>query len=336
MNIVDEKFNQNKIVEEMLSVIDIIKEFNIEQTRVISKEIENKKRIVLTGEGSSRIFPAKNAIRKALKWDVNIPVFTEGAHQASQYNLDNSAVLCASNSGRTKEVMLLIKQLKSSNTKIIGFTNNSNTPLEAACEKTFKLKCGYEKAFAATKSIIEQALFYDSIMLHLTIGNKRIDMNELSEKVKEALTIKIEDEIIQKVSHASNTYFAGYNDGVAEELTLKTNEILSKKSNYLEGTYAVHGVEEIMTKDEVVILVDPIKEEIEKYKEVLVDGVGMHVIAISNYETPFPTILVPDAGDFSGYVFLTAGWNLLIDVGLNLGLDINDAQVARKVGNEIN
>ena len=56
------------------------------------------------------------------------------------------------------------------------------------------------------------------------------------------------------IARAGTIYFAGRNDGVAEELTLKTNEITRKKSDYLEGTYAVHGIEEVMNPDDVVIL----------------------------------------------------------------------------------
>ncbi len=35
----------------------------------------------------------------------------------------------------------------------------------------------------------------------------------------------IDPAVVQKCLGASTIYFAGYNDGVAEELTLKTNEI---------------------------------------------------------------------------------------------------------------
>ena len=45
-------------------------------------------------------------------------------------------------------------------------------------------------------------------------------------------------------------------DGVAEELTLKTNEITRKRSDFLEGTYAVHGIEEVMAPSDVVFVVD--------------------------------------------------------------------------------
>ena len=133
---------------------------------------------------------------------------------------------------------------------------------------------------------------------------------------------------------ASTIYFAGYNDGVAEELTLKTNEITRKKSDYLEGSYAVHGIEEVMDAKDVVFVVDPIEGEIEKFQEVLVKGVGLTVVAIADRETPFPTIRVPAAGELTPYLYLCAGWNLLVEIGLRMKIDLDKPQRARKVGNE--
>ena len=142
----------------------------------------------------------------------------------------------------------------------------------------------------------------------------------------------------QSSTHAQNAqtiYFAGYNDGVAEELTLKTNEITRRKSDYLEGTYAVHGIEEVMEKQDIVFVIDPIDAEIEKFQEVLVKGVGLHVVAISDHDTPFDTIRVPDAGEMKPYVMLCAGWNLLVEIGLALGINLDKPERARKVGNEL-
>jgi glucosamine--fructose-6-phosphate aminotransferase (isomerizing) len=45
-------------------------------------------------------------------------------------------------------------------------------------------------------------------------------------------------------------------------------------------------------------------------------------------------VKVPDAGEISPYVFLAAGWNLLVEIGLSLGIDLDKAERARKVGNE--
>ena len=50
--------------------------------------------------------------------------------------------------------------------------------------------------------------------------------------------------------------------------------------------------------------------------------------------TRFPTIQIPDAGDLSGYVQMAAGWNILVETGIKLGIDLDKPERARKVGNE--
>ena len=144
----------------------------------------------------------------------------------------------------------------------------------------------------------------------------------------------IDAAITQRIAEAGTIYWAGRNDGVAEELTLKTNEITRKKSDFLEGTYAVHGIEEVMDAKDVLLWVDPYEESESKFAECLQKGVGMQVIAISSRPTSFPTITIPNAGDLSCFVQLAAGWNVLVEVGLKLGINLDKPQRARKVGNE--
>ena len=336
MNLKDSNYSKYALVQEMMDTIDVVKKFNVKQTKRISKRIKKTGKLLLTGEGSSRIFPAKNAIRKALKMGLDLCIFTDGSRQSAQYNLKKFAVFCASNSGRTKEVVLLAKMLaKMSNDNRFALTANKDTLLEKECTETFVLSCGWEQAVAATKSVIEQALFYESILWHIhgIKGSKII--SGLDKKIEKALTLSIDKTIIDAAIKAPTIYFAGYNDGVAEELTLKTNEITRKKSDYLEGTYAVHGIEEVMDSNDIVFVVDPINEEIEKFQEVLVDGVGLKVVAISTKDTPFNTIKVPDAGVMNPYIFLSTGWNLLVEIGLASGIDLDKPERARKVGNEL-
>jgi glucosamine--fructose-6-phosphate aminotransferase (isomerizing) len=290
----------------------------------------------MTGEGSSRIFPAKNAIRKALTAGLGLSLSTDGSRQSAEYDLSKFAVFCASNSGRTKEVVLLAKKLADQdNDNRFGLSANDKTLLEEACSQTFVLKCGWEQAVAATKSVIEQALFYESILWHITGKDNLQALAELPAKLEQALTMQIDREIIVAAANAPTIYFAGYNDGVAEELTLKTNEITRKKSDFLEGTYAVHGIEEVMDPNDIVFVVDPIEEEIEKFQEVLVKGVALKVVAIADRDTPFTTIKIPAASELRQYVCLCAGWNVLVEIGLALGIDLDKPERARKVGNEL-
>jgi glucosamine--fructose-6-phosphate aminotransferase (isomerizing) len=67
---------------------------------------------------------------------------------------------------------------------------------------------------------------------------------------------------------------------------------------------------------------------------VLVKGVGMTVVAIDDHQTPLPTIVIPAAGECAPYVLLCAGWNLLVEIGLKLSINLDKPERARKVGNE--
>lgn len=336
MNLNDSRYSKHALVREMMDTVDVVKGFDPAQTKVVADEIKSAGRLLLTGEGSSRIFPAKNAIRKTLTWGLDLNIFTDGSRQSAQYDLSKLAVFCASNSGRTKEVVLLAKKLvEQGNDFCYALTANEGTLLEDVCKKAFILKCGWEQAVAATKSVVEQAMFYESILWHIAGKDAVSQVSGLAAKVEEALTLAVDPSIVDTAAKAGTIYFAGYNDGVAEELTLKTNEITRKKSDFLEGTYAVHGIEEVMDKNDIVFVVDPIDEEIEKFQEVLVKGVGLKVVAIADRDTPFATIRVPKAGEQRQHVYLCAGWNVLVEIGLSLGINLDKPERARKVGNEL-
>jgi len=334
MNLSDPKYSKYALVREMLETSDVVLKFDHSVSERFANSMGDKKALFLTGEGSSRIFPAKRAIYDVLKAGGPVAIMTEGATQAMEYKLNDYAVFGASNSGKTKEVVRLFMKLKEDgHDSFFGLTANADTTLEGLSLDTHVMNCGKEDAVAATKSVVEQGLFYDSLLRRLE--NKELTgLKQLAEDIHTALVQEIDPEIVATLKNADKIYFAGKNTGVVEELTLKTNEITRKKSDYLEGTYAVHGIEEVMEENEVVIVVDPFESEEEKFTECLVDGVGMKVIAISSRETSFPTIRIPEGGDFKDYVELAAGWNVLVEIGIALGIDLDQPVRARKVGNE--
>lgn len=334
MNVTEEKYSKYSLVREMMETPDIIRMFDPEAAGKFLKSAASKKGLFLTGEGSSRIFPAKRAIYASLKRGSGFPVITEGATQSEEYNLEDLAVFAASNSGQTKEVIRLAASLKKQGHEaVFGLTANHGTKLGELAVKTHVLNCGKEDAVAATKSVIEQGLFYDSL-LRLLWKEKMEGLKELAEKTNHALTAKIDKAVIDIIMRADLIYFAGRNNGVAEELALKTNEITRKKSAFLEGTFAVHGIEEVMNKNEVLIWIDPFEPEQEKFKECLVRGVGMNIIAVSTAKTMFPTIVIPGGGQYAEYVQIAAGWNILVETGIALGINLDKPERARKVGNE--
>ncbi len=334
MKLSEEKYNKYALVREMMETPAIIRSFKPEVATRFAATVKKFKGLFLTGEGSSRIFPAKRAIYAAHKKGLALPIVTEGCTQAEEYKLNDYTVFAASNSGQTKEVVRLTTGLKKQNHKaIFGLTANPDTKLEEIASDTHILICGKEDAVAATKSVVEQGLFYDSL-LRIVTGEKMDGLKDLADKTEEALTLKIDPAITAIISKASMIYFAGRNNGVAEELALKTNEITRKKSAFLEGTFAVHGIEEVMDKTEVVIWIEPFPAEMVKFNECLVKGVGLNIIAVSAKKTIFPTIIIPDGGQYADYVQLAAGWNILVETGIALGINLDKPTRARKVGNE--
>jgi glucosamine--fructose-6-phosphate aminotransferase (isomerizing) len=338
MNTTDEKYTRFALCREMMETMEVVRDFDLEGATAVGLVSDM---ILFSGEGSSRIFPAKQAISASLRRGRPQDIVTENASQSLEYQLAGRHVFVASNSGKTAEGVRLIRHLRerasaepaAAAAAITGVVAHSGTPIATESDSAFVLGCGNEDAVAATKSVVEQALFYETL-LRAANGEEPIDRETLASLIATALTAEIPGEVIGAVVGASVLYFAGRNDGVAEELTLKTNEITRKRSDFLEGTYAVHGIEEVMDSSETVILVEPFEWQEEKFSAVLEKGVGMQVVAISSRQTRFPTIRIPDGGDLAPWVQLASGWNLLVEVGLSAGIDLDKPVRARKVGNE--
>ncbi len=202
MNRSQTRYSQYALTREMMDTAGLVADFDPGRTQAVAKKIQSRGRLHLTGEGSSRILPAKNAMQKAMTWGVDLAITTDGSRQSSQYDLSKSAVFCASNSGKTKEIVLLAQQLAGQgNPHCYGLTANRGTPLEQACAETFVLDCGWEQAVAATKSVVEQALFYESIVRH--VASRPISpRSSLAPQVEQALGLAIDPEIVAKAVQA--------------------------------------------------------------------------------------------------------------------------------------
>ena len=335
MNLTDSKYGKFALVKEMLETADVIRNFDFSQAAAAAKMVKETGRIFLTGEGSSRIFPAKSFIYGVMKRGLPIAAATEGSFQAAEYDLSNWVVAGASNSGQTKEIIGLLKKLgDAGHTKRLGVTANAGTKIFDVTDETFLLSCGKEDAVAATKSVVEQGLVYRSILCNIIDCECPKNKELAADSARQVMEAEYDAAMIEKLAAAPMLYFAGRNNGVAEELTLKTNEITRKKSDYLEGTYLLHGVEEVMRAGEACILVDPFPSECAKIKELIEGRAGLTVVAISPQETIFPTIKLPSLVGYDPFLQLMAGWNLLVQIGVKLGINLDKPERARKIGNE--
>lgn len=331
-------YNNYSIVAEMYESARVIRSFDMDRFATDTSFPSSAARVVITGEGSSMIFPGRHAMYQALSSGAPQTVFAEFASQARSFDFSggDTRLFIASNSGRTAECVHLRRHVEqhAPDCPITGVAGAAESPLLADLASRYVLTCGSEQAVAATKSVIEQALFYDEL-LRIWNGNERIDRETLAAEFEQALDETIPREIADRVASAGTVYFAGRTDGVAAELALKTNEILRRKSDYLPGTYAVHGIEEVMHEHDVLIWVDPDPLWEAKFEQTIAQGTGAAIIAISPHETRFPTLRIPEGSRHGAYLRLAMGWNLLVEAGLRASIDLDTPQRSRKIGNEV-
>jgi len=333
MNLTESKYNSFALVREMLETPALIGRFDFGQTKKIAKELTGN--LFISGEGSSRIFPAKNFIDLVRRSGDTLHVATEGSRQAMEYDLSQWSVMASSNSGQTAETIELLSKLKrEGHKKCVAVTANPQGKIIEFTEESVVLSCGKEEAVAATKSVVEQALVYQSLLCN------KIDC-ECPQRAKQAVTfgeqvLSVEHALamITALAQAGTIFWAGRNNGVAEELTLKTNEIARQKSDFLEGTYLLHGAEEIMQPNDVIVLIDPFEAEWARITQRYVEAINLKLIAIAPKPTPFETIVIPTLVGYDSYLQLFAGWNLLVQIGVAHGLNLDKPQRARKIGNE--
>lgn len=198
----------------------------------IMSYISNKSWIVLTGEGSSRIFPAKMMRHQAMRHGYHQHIVTQWWLQLMEYDLSTYAVLACSNSGKTKEIISLLSNLQQQGHQAcIWITAWQQTPLQQVTQYCHILQSWEEHACAATKTVIEQWLLYDMILWSVTWI--QWDYQNLSTLMSQTLQYTISSDIVEIIAQASKLYFAGRNDGVAEELALKTYEIIKNQPNIL-------------------------------------------------------------------------------------------------------
>ncbi|MCG8549804.1 MAG: hypothetical protein MI799_05305, partial [Desulfobacterales bacterium] len=165
MKLSEEKYAKFALCKEMLETVEVVKNFSIEGADEVVADLKETGKLFLTGEGSSRIFPAKNAMKNAFIHGLDLDLATEGGCQAYDYDLSKKTVFGASNSGATKELIALFNKLSGEGKKnLFSMTAHNDTKVESLSKKCFVLKCGGEDAVAATKSVAEQALLYQAIL----------------------------------------------------------------------------------------------------------------------------------------------------------------------------
>ncbi len=84
MNPAQTNYNRFGLVRDMMQLPDIIANYSTGTLADTAKRIASVGRLLFTGEGSSRIFPAKHAIMQARRANWPLVLHTEAARQAQE------------------------------------------------------------------------------------------------------------------------------------------------------------------------------------------------------------------------------------------------------------
>src|SRR3989338_7621215 len=128
--------------KEMEEGAEAFRAFGLDETRALAEEIGGK-RIILAGMGSSILFPAKNAKSRAFGLNIRNKVDGFFASELLSCNKfpDTYAVLL-SNSGMTKETILLSEHLKKTKTKFASITAVPDSVLAKKSKNRIIMGCG--------------------------------------------------------------------------------------------------------------------------------------------------------------------------------------------------
>ena len=330
--------------KEMLESVDVIKNFDFNVTKNLSKEIGTK-RVIFTGMGSSVLFPARQAKSRAFELNINNRVEEFFASDLLPYNdFSETYVFLCSNSGMTKETILLLEHIKKRKAKYAAVTAVPDSILAKRCEQKIIMQCGFEKGVAATKSVIEQGLILDSLVLNLAKNQgKKINFGKIkgyarlaSTSILRNININAHNNMVDALAKASSIYFIGRKTGVADEITLKAHEIARKNAFFYPDTHIVHGIEESIESNPIVLF------EPSKFKNFINDfrdfskrinsnlygidskkSIGKFIDGIKIKSTPY----------FENYCLLAGGWGLLRSIAKKLRINIDKPKKALKVGN---
>src|SRR3989338_6384445 len=326
--------------KEMLESADVIKKFDFGITKNLAKEIGSK-RVIFTGMGSSVLFPAKQAKNRAFELNIRNRVEEFFASELlSCKDFSDTFVMLCSNSGMTKETILLQEHIKKMGAKHTAITAVPDSVLAKRCKNKIIMQCGFEKGIAATKSVIEQGLILDSLIFNLAKNQgRKIELEKINKSLASAsknilsnIDAKVPKNMLDALADSHFIYFAGRTTGVADEITLKAHEITRKSAFFYPDTHIVHGIEESIESNPMVLF------EPSKFKKFIGDFRGFSkranckLFGIDDVEI-IGGVKIKSTPYFEDYCLLAGGWGMLRSIAGKLNLNIDKPKKALKVGN---
>jgi glucosamine--fructose-6-phosphate aminotransferase (isomerizing) len=161
--------------------------------------------------------------------------------------------VAVSQSGRTPEIVTVLKRMKNGGARTVGVTNTPNSPLTEVAEATIDLQAGAERAVPATKTFTASLLAF-AVIAH-ALGDVPWGEDDFDNVGEQARTVLDDDGAAQRV--ATELHYAqglisvgrGYLYPVALEAALKLKETTSMLADGYSAADLRHGPVAVVQRD---------------------------------------------------------------------------------------
>lgn len=322
----DSKYADQPSVQDLLALPSILGGFHCPAVTEIIGPLRKKQSLYLTGSGRERYFPALNAVYTARRAGIELAIHTEDARQSFEYDLTNWLVLAACAHGDCPEVNTLFERLTIiSHPDLYVVTAAEDKTGAALASAALHCPHGTDAGRLKFKTIIQTALIYQLVLAHFTAIPFEKYLPGLARAIETIFAQSLNTEMLALIPAADNIYVAGRNDGTALDLAALIRRLFRKNAHAVEpGAILAAGSSLDTAKSnaspDLLILINPYRSHID-FLEKTLNQSSLRVMALSDESLPLPGLKLPEVGMLANFMYLIAGWNLVLQAALESGID---------------
>ncbi len=201
--------------------------------------------VVTVARGSSD--HAATYLKYAVEIVAGVPVASVGPSVASIYGrqlrLGGAACVGISQSGKSPDIVAMMKSARAGGALTIAVTNDAAAPMAAACDHTLPLRVGPEKSVAATKTFVVSVLAGLALVAEWREdAGLRAAVAALPEQFARAIAcdwVPLSD----RLARAGSVFILGRGPGfaIASEMALKFKETSGMHAESYSAAEVMHG-----------------------------------------------------------------------------------------------
>ena len=199
---------------------------------------------------------ACTVLKYALETQLSLPVASLGPSVHTLYgarlDLAGALVIAVSQSGASPDVVENVRMAREGGALTVALVNVEDSPLAEAAEFVLPLRCGPEKAVAATKSYLASLCAFLPVIAELT-GDEALKraLDALPEQLAHTLTLEdAARELAGRYRFADNLLILarGHHYGVAQEAALKLKETCGIHAEAYSAAEFSHGPKRLLAE----------------------------------------------------------------------------------------